>query len=218
VAQKLDKKFVTPSTDESDEEFRGRPLVKSQVVKPQTKSGHGASDSGSETSPSTSKAVPKDRKPDLPLWRPYGASGGKRLLPERRISTIMESSDEMNQVDKDSSTSSIEDRPLKKSKNSAEKTAVEAVLKLKKAVEASKSGKDSASSSRRIVRFDQDDRTVMLEEDEERPLSAKKKKKKKTKEVGSAVAPKATQAIGSGDEDLRLTLNRKRKAVTSSVD
>ena len=56
VAQKLDKKFVTPSTDESDEEFRGRPLVKSQVVKPQTKSGHGASDSGSETSPSTSKA------------------------------------------------------------------------------------------------------------------------------------------------------------------
>ena len=104
-------------------------------------------------------SVPKDRKPDLPLWRPYGASGGKRLLPERRISTIVESSDEMNQVDKDSSTSSIEDRPLKKSKNSAEKTAVKAVLKLKKAVEASKSGKDSASSSRRIVRIDQDDRT-----------------------------------------------------------
>ena len=105
-------------------------------------------------------SVPKDRKPDLPLWRPYGASGGKRkesilrnFLPERRISTIVESSDEMNQVDKDSSTSSIEDRPLKKSKNSTEKTAV------KKAVEASKSEKDSASSSRRIVRINQDDRT-----------------------------------------------------------
>ena len=92
-------------------------------------------------------SVPKDRKPDLPLWRPYGASGGKRLLPERRISTIVESSD------KESSTSSIEDRPLKKSKNSTEKTAV------KKAVEAPKSEKDSASSSRRIVRIDQDDRT-----------------------------------------------------------
>ena len=98
-------------------------------------------------------SVPKDRKPDLPLWRPYGASGGKRLLPERRISTILESSDGMNQVDKESSTSSIEDRPLKKSKNSTEKTAV------MKAVEASKSEKDSASSSRRIVRIDQDDRT-----------------------------------------------------------
>ena len=59
---------------------------------------------------------------------------------------------------------------------------------------------------------------MVLEEDEERPLSAKKKKKKKTKEVVSAVAPKATQTIGSGDEDLRLTLNRKRKAATSSVD
>ena len=56
VAQKLDKKFVTPSTDESGDEFRGWPLVKSQVVKPQTKSGHGASDSGSETSPLMSKA------------------------------------------------------------------------------------------------------------------------------------------------------------------
>ena len=97
-------------------------------------------------------SVPKDRKPDLPLWRPYGASGGKRLLPERRISTILESSDEMNQVDKESSTSSIEDRPLKKSKNST-------VEKLKKFVEASKSEKDSASTSRRIVRIDQDDRT-----------------------------------------------------------
>ena len=56
VAQKLDKKFVTASSDESEDESGSRrPLIKSQVVKPQTKSGQGASDSGPETSPSTSK-------------------------------------------------------------------------------------------------------------------------------------------------------------------
>ena len=58
----------------------------------------------------------------------------------------------MNQDEKES-TSSNEDRPLKQSKNSTEKKA------FKKAVKASKSEKDAASTSRRIVRIDQDDRT-----------------------------------------------------------